>query len=90
MQACFASYLQACQLLLERGASVLHRSQRGMSVIHYCNRSSVDILHLLVSYGADVNDVDEVHLRISLLSHTYVVWSISVSASGTKRRLVSL
>ena len=52
--------IEVIQLLLDRGADVNAENIAGKTPVFYCNFSySVELLNLLVKYGADVNHTDK-------------------------------
>lgn len=52
--------IEIIQLLLDRGANVNSENIVGKTPVFYCNFSySVELLNLLVKYGADVNHTDK-------------------------------
>lgn len=60
--------LEACKLLVEKGASVDARDKDGLTPLHdACTLGKVEVVEYLISQGASVDAVDKVRFFFSLL-----------------------
>lgn len=67
--------IEVIQLLLDRGADVKAENIAGKTPIFYCNFSySVELLNLLVKYGADVKHIDK--YKNTILHDDYLNYTI--------------